>query len=112
MENVLCTKETLAMCDNDEEFMKEMVALMRDDVVECLSLLAEAFDNNNPSQTREVAHRVKGQAANMGAKDLMVKSKKVEDAAKTGFCTKTEYLSLVLSMKEFVRCTKEMANIS
>lgn len=107
MENVLCMKETLAMCDNDEEFVKEMVGLMRDDIIECLSLLAEAFDDNNPSQTREVAHRVKGQAANMAAKDLMLKSKKVEDAAKIGFCTKMEYLSLVLSMKEFVRCTKE-----
>ncbi|CAN0533183.1 unnamed protein product, partial [Ectocarpus sp. 12 AP-2014] len=60
------------------------------------------------SRTREVAHRVKGQAANMAAKDLMLKSKKVEDAAKIGFCTKTEYLRLVLSMKEFVRHTKDV----
>ncbi|CBN80413.1 Hpt domain protein, EsV-1-113 [Ectocarpus siliculosus] len=108
MENVLCIQETVAMCDNDEIFMKEMVVLMRNDIVECLSLLAEAFNNNNPARTREVAHRVKGQAASMAAKDLMLHSKKVEDAAKIGFCTKTEYLSLVLSMKEFVRCTRDI----
>ncbi|CAM9465391.1 unnamed protein product [Ectocarpus sp. 13 AM-2016] len=108
MENVLCVKEALEMCDDDGEFLKEMVALVRDDIVECLSLLAEAFGDNDSSRTREVAHRVKGQAANMAAKDLMLKSKKVEDAAKIGFCTKTEYLRLVLSMKEFVRHTKDV----
>ncbi|CAN0459610.1 unnamed protein product [Ectocarpus sp. 8 AP-2014] len=108
MENVLCVKEAVAMCDNDEKFMIEMIGLMRDDIAECLSLLAVAFNDNDSARTREIAHRVKGQAASMAAKDLMVKSKKVEDAAKNGFCTKTEYLSLVLSMKEFVRCTRDI----
>ncbi|AAK14531.1 unnamed protein product [Ectocarpus sp. 4 AP-2014] len=108
MEKVLCVKGALEMCDNDEEFLKEMVGLMRDDIMKCLSLLAEAFDDNDSSRTREVAHRVKGQAAMLAAKDLLLQSKKVEDAAKIGFCTKTEYLSLVLNMKEFVRCTKDV----
>lgn len=108
MENVLCVKEAAEMCDNDEEFMKEMVGVMRDDIAECLSLLADAFDDNNSNQTMAVAHRVRGQAANMAAKDLMLRSKTVEDAAKIGFCTKTEYLNLILSMKQFVRCTKDV----
>mgnify|MGYP005643231301 CR=1 FL=1 len=50
----------------------------------------------------------KRQAANMAAKDLIGKSKKVEDAAKLGFCTKMEYLRLILSIKEFVRCTRDV----
>lgn len=108
MESVLCVKEEMEICDNDEEFMKEMVGLMRDDVVACMDLLANAFNGNNPTQTADVAHRVKGQAANMAAKDLFAKSKKVEDAAKVGFCTKTEYLHLILSMKEFMRCTRDV----
>lgn len=108
MERVLCVKEAVEMCDNDEEFLREMVGIMRDDVVLCMDLLATAFNDNNPTQTREVAHRVKGQAANMAAKDLFEKSKKVEDAAKLGFCTRNEYLILILSMKKFVRCTKDI----
>ncbi|CAM9107505.1 unnamed protein product [Ectocarpus sp. 12 AP-2014] len=108
MENVVCVKEAIEMCDNDEEFMKEMVALMRDDVSMCLNLLPRAFTENDPTQTRELAHRVKGQAANMAAKDLWGKAKRVEDAAKLGFCTRTEYLHLILSMQEFVRFTRDL----
>lgn len=104
----MCVREAMEMCDDDEEFMKEMVGLMRDDLSLCLGLLAKGFIENNPIKTREVAHRVKGQAANMAAKDLIGKSKKVEDAAKLGFCTKTEYLRLILSIKEFIRCTRDI----
>ena len=93
-------------CDNDEEFFQEMIVTMREDLVECLDLLAQAFDQKNSTQMREVAHRVKGQAANMAAKDLWAKSKKVEDGAKIGSYTKTEYLQLILSIKEFLRCTQ------
>lgn len=108
MEKVLCVEEAVEMCDNDRPFMEEMVGLMRDDVVLCIDLLAKAFADNSPTRTREVAHRVKGQAATMAAKDLWEKGKKVEDAATIGFCTRTEYLNLMLSMKEFVRCTKDL----
>ena len=104
----MSVKEALEMCDDDEEFMKEMVVLMRDDIVSCENFLAQAFMENDPTRTREVSHRVKGQAANMAAKELWEKSSKVEDAAKLGFCTKTEYLQLILSMKEFVRCTRKV----
>lgn len=106
MNGVICITEAMEICDNDEEFFQEMVELMREDLASCLNLLARAFQGNDATQTREVAHRVKGQAANMAAKDLWEKSKKVEDAAKLGFCTRTEYLHLVLSIKEFVRCTR------
>ena len=106
LSNVIYVKEAMEMCDNDEEFMREMVGVMREDMASCQNLLAKAFMDNNPVKTREVAHRVKGQAAMLAAKDLAETSTKVEDAAKSGFCTKTEYLLLMLSMKEFVRCTR------
>lgn len=109
MENVIVVKEAMEICDNDEEFLKEMVVLVREDLESsCLNLLAKAFTDNNPVQTREVAHRIKGQAANLAAKDLREKSGKVEDAAKAGTCTKTEYLQLILSIKEFIRCTRDV----
>lgn len=108
MQNVICIKEAMETCDNDDEFMRQMVAVMRDDMVSCENLLAKAFMDNNPVTTREVAHRVKGQAASLAAKALTETSTKVENAAKAGFCTKTEYLLLMLSMKEFVRCTRDI----
>lgn len=106
MDKVISIEEAMEICDNDEEFMKEMIGLMREDVDVCSQLLPKAFTGNDPIQTREVAHRIKGQAANMAAKDLWKKSKKVEDAAKAGMCTRSEYLLLILSIKEFLRCTR------
>lgn len=108
MEKVIVVKEAMEICDNDEEFLKEMVVLVREDLECCLELLPKAFSRNDPTQTREVAHRIKGQAANLAAKDLREKSGKVEDAAKAGTCTKTEYLQLILSIKEFIRCTRDV----
>lgn len=107
MEKVISMGEAMEICGDDEEFFEELVQLMREDLVECADLLANAYNTNDPIKTREVAHRVKGQAANMAAKDLWQKSKKVEDAAKNGFCTKNEYLRLILSIKEFQRCTRD-----
>lgn len=107
MEKVVCVDEAIEICGDDEEFFKELIQLMREDLVDCADSLANAYNTNDPLKTREVAHRVKGQAANMAAKDLWQKSKKVEDAAKNGFCTKNEYLLLTLSIKEFLRCTRD-----
>lgn len=99
--------EAMKMCDDDEEFFEELVGLMHQDIKECLDILPQALSDNDSKQMREVAHRIKGQAANMGAKDLCEKSKTVEDSSKLGFCTKNEYLQLMLSMKEFLRCTRD-----
>lgn len=107
MEKVICIEEATELCDGDEEFMKEMVRVMREDIISCQNLLAKAYMENNTVQVREVAHRVKGQAAMLAAEDLREKSKTVEDAAKVVACTKTEYLLLMLSMKKFVQCTQD-----
>jgi HPt (histidine-containing phosphotransfer) domain-containing protein len=106
MENVISLNACLEMCDNDKEFMEEMIDLMRDDVKVCLNLLAKAFTDHDRTELRNVSHRIKGQAANMAAEELCEMAKKVEDAAKNGFCTKIEYLMLILSAKNFLRCTR------
>ena len=108
MEEVISIKEALEICDNDVEFFEELLGIMREDVEKCLNLLPKAFIDNDPQKTREISHRIKGQAANMAAKDLWEKSKKVEDAAKLGFCTRTEYLCLILCMKKFIRYTRNV----
>ena len=102
--------EAVQICDGDEEFFKELIGLMHEDLRECLDVLPQALGNNDSKQMREVAHRIKGQAANMAAKDLWKKSKTVEDSSKLGFCTRNEYLQLVLSIKEFLRCTRDKVN--
>lgn len=107
MEKVISVHEAMKICDDDKEFFKELVGLMREDLKECLDILPQALSNNDSKQMREVAHRIKGQAANMAANDLCKKSKTVEDSSKLGFCTKNEYLQLVLSIKEFLRCTRD-----
>ena len=105
IQEVISVSECMKMCDNDEEFMNELVAIMRDDLLECLDLLANAFADKDREQMRELAHRVKGQAANLAAKPLFEIAKKVENAAKTGNVTKNEYLFFIQKIKEFNRCT-------
>lgn len=102
MENVISVAAAMEMCDDDEDFLKEMIEIMRDDIFACEDL----FRQKDTTHIKEVSHRVKGQAACLGAKDLWEKSKKLEDAAKDICVTRTEYLQLMLSMKEFVRCTR------
>jgi len=110
IEDVISVTECMNMCDNDEEFMRELLDVMRDDLLECLDLLANAFADSDREQMRNVAHRIKGQSANMAAKPLHEIAKKVEDAAKTGNVTKTEYLCLIQTIKEFHECTKRPNN--
>ncbi len=108
MERVISLNEAKQICDNDEEFLNEMITLMRQDMFRCLTLLAKAFNAGDTTQMRQVAHRIKGQSASLAATKLWRTSKNAEDAAKLGFCTKMEYLCLILSVKEFIRCTREL----
>ncbi|CAM9204439.1 unnamed protein product [Pylaiella littoralis] len=105
MDKVISIPEAMAMCDNDDDFFEELVEVMREDVLECSTLVASAYANNDPDALRQVAHRVKGQAASMAAKALRDASRKVEDASKNGSCTKTEYLQLMSAAQDFLRHT-------
>lgn len=108
MEKVISIKDAMQMCDNDRMFFEELVGIMREDVEVCLDLVAQAFRSKDSTQMRDVSHRVKGQAASMCANDLWKTSGKVEQSAKLGFLTRAEYLCMILSMKNFLRCTRSV----
>ena len=57
---------------------------------------------------RNVAHRVKGEAATIAAKSLKEAAKRVEDSANEGYITKLEYLGLILSIQEFIKHTRNV----
>ncbi|CAN0330627.1 unnamed protein product [Ectocarpus sp. 12 AP-2014] len=100
MENVICVAEAMERCGNDEQFMIEMVGIMRDDLLKCLNLLADAYNGLDTNKTiRDVSHRVKGQAANMAAKPLWDQSRKLETAPKANCVTRSDYIGLILRIK-------------
>lgn len=108
MENVISIKECMERFDSDAEFMNEMIVLMREDVIECSHVVSKAYGENDTVGLRNVAHRIKGQAATISANPLMKASKRVEDSANAGFVTKLEYLGLVMRIQEFIRNTKDV----
>lgn len=109
MDDVICTKTFLSTFGEDDRFMKEMIIYMRADMNECSDLLASAHREKNSDAVRKIAHRVKGQAANIFAKKLHFVSSKLEDASTQMCYTRNEYLMLVLAINHFVRCTKSVS---
>ena len=104
MENIFCVKKAIEQCDNDEEFMHEMVGLFRDDLQECIELLTSAFKENNFKELKELSHRIKGQAATLAANDLFEKSKSLEQEV----FSETKYNDLMKSIKEFLEVSLDM----
>lgn len=89
--------------DSDVEFMNEMIVLMREDMIECSRILSKAYEEHDRVGLKNVAHRIKGQAAQMVATPLLKEASRVEDSSREGFVTKLEYLSLVLRLQEFIK---------
>ena len=110
MENVISIKKCVDMFDSDVEFMTEIIVLMRQDMVECLTIVSSAYNDNDTKGLQNVAHRIKGQAATIAADPLMKISKTVEDSARTGYTTRMEYLTLILRIKDFIKNTKHVRN--
>ena len=108
MENVISVKECMEMFDSDVEFMKEMIVLMREDMVECSAIVSKTYNDNDTMGLKNMAHRIKGQAAMVSANSLRDAAKKVENSANAGGVTTLEYLGLVLKIKEFIRNTRDL----
>lgn len=112
MENVISIEESLEMFGGDTEFMNEIIAIMREDIIKCLSILTKAYSENDTSGVRDVSHRIKGQAASIVAKPLFKISKTVENSGKAGYITKLEYLQLILALKDFIVHTTKYVSIT
>ena len=99
MEKVISVKECMEMCDSDVEFMKEMIVLTREDLIECSHIVSNAYNCNDTMGLRNVAHRVKGEAATIAAKSLTEAAKRVEDSANDPVPANIELLKPLLSNK-------------
>ena len=111
MECVLVVTEAIERCDNDEEFLMEMVSLFRDDLVECKPLLAVAYQDRNLGTLQEISHRIKGQASMLAAKDLYKKAQVVEHASKTCTLVEHEFNQLKTSIDEFLLKTSDIEKV-
>lgn len=93
--------------DSDVEFMNEMIVLMREDMIECSRILSKTYEEHDTVGLKNVAHRIKGQAAQLVAIPLKKEASRIEDSARAGFVTKLEYLCLVMRLQEFIKHTKK-----
>ncbi len=63
---------------DDEEFLKETLALFRESAREQLEAIARAISGSAPDTLREVAHSLKGSSATVGADRFSAVAKELE----------------------------------
>jgi len=88
---------------NDFWSLIERMYISSDDSLVCLK---QAFTSKNFKELKNISHKIKGEAANMMARNLREKSESVETNSNKGSCSETEYNTLVSSIEEFLRCTR------
>jgi len=106
IESVICIRDLLELCGSDQDFVKEIIGLTREELREDLVCLKQAFTSKNFKELKNISHKIKGEAANMMARNLREKSESVETNSNKGSCSETEYNTLVSSIEEFLRCTR------
>lgn len=103
MEKVVDIGKLIELCDGDTDFMKEIVATMREDLLERLGLLETSFSKKDYIELKNVSHRIKGQALTLMARNLSDTSSAVELSAMNKACSEEEYKALVSCAKDFGR---------
>lgn len=66
---------------DDEELMREVLAVLLDDTSQQLALLARSIRDQDPQKTMRLAHYCKGACANVGANALAAVLKRLEHEA-------------------------------
>ncbi len=61
----------LEAAGGDEELVKELIGIFREDCPKLLAGMEEAIRDSQPPQLREAAHTLKGPLGNMGAYDAL-----------------------------------------
>lgn len=98
-------KKAIEQCDNDEEFMLEMLDLFREDLQDCINLLNEAFQKSDYTQLKELSHRIKGQAATLAANDILEISTSVELASGANNVLEKDFLKFLNTIQVFLNKT-------
>ncbi|MBF0516050.1 MAG: PAS domain S-box protein [Nitrospirae bacterium] len=68
--------------DNDEEFIRKICAMFRDDIAVNMAKLKNALTANNASEVEIIAHTIKGMAANLGGIRTKNEAMRMEMAAR------------------------------
>ena len=74
----------LAMIFPDPEELEEVIAEAIEDICQQLRELRSAVDEKNVQACREIAHRIKGVAANIGTSYIQANAVILEEAAAAG----------------------------
>lgn len=75
----------------DEELLKELVQLFSESVTGQMAKLGEAIESADMELARQIAHSVKGAAANVGAVNVQHGALQAESAAREGELEKVQY---------------------
>jgi len=65
----------------DEDMVEEIVKIFLEDAPRCVELIADAIKSKNPKDLKLYAHRLKGSARHVAAKQLSGKAYRLECAA-------------------------------
>ncbi len=79
-ECVINWESVISVCD-DEDMIKEVVIAFLEDSPKSLKFISDGIESNNPEEVRLYAHKLKGSASHVGAKNLVEKSYRLECAA-------------------------------
>jgi HPt (histidine-containing phosphotransfer) domain-containing protein len=78
----LDTEELLARCLGKWELAHRVLSRFRNQLLHDLSLLQQAVTAGDAGVIAKVAHRIKGAAANVSARDLRERAAELEDVAR------------------------------
>jgi two-component system sensor histidine kinase/response regulator len=76
--------ELLDRVENDEDLLRELLALFQEDLPESRAALQTAIDGGNLREIERAAHRLKGMLANLSAKSTASLAAEMESAARAG----------------------------
>ena len=78
------TPSLLERCLNDPAFVREILSLFREQTLQWLPNLRQRIKAGDPAGTEEIAHSLKGSAANLSAYRLSQICAELEHCAHTG----------------------------
>jgi len=82
--------ELLSRMDNDEEIIRVVAEAFLQDIPDRIISLEKAIKDNNIEEISEIAHSIKGTAANISADALSSSALKIEQALKKGDASKIQ----------------------
>ena len=84
------------LADEDPDFATELLAIFLKDAGESLARLDQAIEQRSLQAVEDLAHRLRGASANVGASEMSAVAMKLEDTARCGETSKARELLRLL----------------